>query len=202
MSISDCTKIFNFVFIKFSVLYEKEQPNELKVANGISSPNSIIGLSPEKMAELQMSRGDLAFIKGKKNHETIGIINAYESCPNDCILINRALQKNIGVRSGNLALIRPCKDIKYGKRIHLKSTSNDNQKNQSNLFQIYLRPHFLDSYRPVCKGDKFIARTKEQSMEFEVIETDPDPYCIVAPDTVIICDGQAYQIIKKMKKRS
>lgn len=184
------------------VLDEKEQPIELKVANGVSGLNSVIGLSPQKMSELQMSRGDLAFIKGKNNHETIGIIHTYESCPNDWILINRAVQKNIGVRSGNMASIRPCKDIKYGKRILLKSMNNDHQKNQSNFFQIYLRPYFLDSYRPVCKGDKFIAHAKEQFMEFEVIETDPDPYCIVAPDTVIICDGQAYQILKKMKKRS
>ena len=27
-------------------------------------------------------------------------------------------------------------------------------------------------------------------MEFKVIETDPSPYCIVAPDTVIHCEGE------------
>ena len=26
-------------------------------------------------------------------------------------------------------------------------------------------------------------------MEFKVVETEPSPYCIVAPDTVIHCDG-------------
>lgn len=26
-------------------------------------------------------------------------------------------------------------------------------------------------------------------MEFKVVETDPGPYCIVAPDTVIHCEG-------------
>lgn len=27
-------------------------------------------------------------------------------------------------------------------------------------------------------------------MEFKVVETDPNPYCIVAPDTVIHCEGE------------
>ena len=27
-------------------------------------------------------------------------------------------------------------------------------------------------------------------MEFKVVETDPSPYCIVAPDTEIFCEGE------------
>ena len=29
-----------------------------------------------------------------------------------------------------------------------------------------------------------------RAVEFKVIETDPSPYCIVAPDTVIHCEGE------------
>ena len=29
-----------------------------------------------------------------------------------------------------------------------------------------------------------------RAVEFKVIETDPTPYCIVAPDTVIHCEGE------------
>lgn len=29
-----------------------------------------------------------------------------------------------------------------------------------------------------------------RGVEFKVIETDPNPYCIVAPDTVIHCEGE------------
>jgi len=28
-----------------------------------------------------------------------------------------------------------------------------------------------------------------RAVEFKVVETDPSPHCIVAPDTVIHCDG-------------
>jgi hypothetical protein len=29
-----------------------------------------------------------------------------------------------------------------------------------------------------------------RAVEFKVVETDPNPYCIVAPDTVIHCEGE------------
>ena len=38
-------------------------------------------------------------------------------------------------------------------------------------------------------GDVFLCRGGMRPVEFKVIETDPAPFCIVAPDTVIHCDG-------------
>ena len=36
----------------------------------------------------------------------------------------------------------------------------------------------------------FLVRGGMRAVEFKVIETDPSPYCIVAPDTVIHCEGE------------
>lgn len=41
------------------------------------------------------------------------------------------------------------------------------------------------AYRPVRKGDRFLVRGSMRTVEFKVIETDPDEYCIVGPDTLI-----------------
>ena len=105
----------------------------------------------------------------------------------------------------------------------------------SNLFEVYLKPYFMEAYRPIrkgtvqsllsptthhnnfrriqskptlslnppffffqnlisdflcCPGDIFLCRGGMRPVEFKVIETDPAPYCIVAPDTVIHCDGE------------
>jgi len=60
----------------------------------------------------------------------------------------------------------------------------------SNLFDVYLKPYFLEAYRPLHKGDIFLVRGGMRAVEFKVIETDPPPYCIVAPDTVIHCEGE------------
>lgn len=42
----------------------------------------------------------------------------------------------------------------------------------------------------VVLGDMFLVRGGMRAVEFKVIETDPTPYCIVAPDTVIHCEGE------------
>lgn len=58
-----------------------------------------------------------------------------------------------------------------------------------NLFEVYLKPYFLEAYRPIHKDDNFIVRGGMRAVEFKVVETDPGPYCIVAPETVIHCEG-------------
>lgn len=58
-----------------------------------------------------------------------------------------------------------------------------------NLFEVYLKPYFLEAYRPIHKDDTFIVRGGMRAVEFKVVGTDPEPYCIVAPDTVIHCEG-------------
>lgn len=50
--------------------------------------------------------------------------------------------------------------------------------------------YFLESYRPVRKGDLFQVRGGMRSIEFKVVETDPGEYCVVAPDTEIFCEGE------------
>lgn len=76
-----------------------------------------------------------------------------------------------------------------------------------NLFDVYLKPYFLEAYRPIHKDDTFIVRGGKnqidfnalrllsfmisgmRAVEFKVVGTEPEPYCIVAPDTVIHCEG-------------
>ena len=48
----------------------------------------------------------------------------------------------------------------------------------------------LDSFLPSCPGDIFLVRGGMRAVEFKVVETDPSPYCIVAPDTVIHYEGE------------
>ena len=52
--------------------------------------------------------------------------------------------------------------------------------------------YFMEAYRPVRKGDLFLVRGGMRSVEFKVVETDPEEpgYCIVAPDTEIFCEGE------------
>ena len=76
--------------------------------------------------------------------------------------------------------IHPCTEIKYGKRIHVLPIDDTIEGVTGNLFEVYLKPYFLEAYRPVRKGDLFLVRAAMRAIEFKVVETDPADYCIVS----------------------
>uniref|UniRef100_A0A4W5L6B5 CDC48 domain-containing protein n=1 Tax=Hucho hucho TaxID=62062 RepID=A0A4W5L6B5_9TELE len=86
--------------------------------------------------------------------------------------------------------VHACPDVKYGVRIHVLPIDDTIEGLTGNLFDVFLKPYFLEAYRPVHKGDIFLVRGGMRAVEFKVVETDPAPHCIVAPDTVIHCEGQ------------
>jgi len=88
-----------------------------------------------------------------------------------------------------LAHVSAANDIKYGKRIHVLPFADSIEGLSGNLFDVFLRPYFLEAYRPVRKGDVFQVRGGMRTVDFKVIECDPSPYCIVASDTVIHTEG-------------
>ncbi|CAF2045213.1 unnamed protein product [Rotaria magnacalcarata] len=172
-----------------AILDQKKRPNRLLIEDSLNDDNSVVALSQQKMDELQLFRGDTVTLKGKKRRETICIVLADDACPNDHIRMNRVVRNNLRVRSGDIVSIQACSDVKYGKRIHVLPIDDTVTGITGNLFEVYLKPYFLEAYRPVKKGDVFIVRAAMRAVEFKVIETDPAPYCIVAPDTTIHCEG-------------
>lgn len=48
--------------------------------------------------------------------------------------------------------IHACPDIKYGKKIHVLPIDDTVQGLTGNLFEVFLKPYFLEAYRPIHKG--------------------------------------------------
>jgi len=142
------------------------------------------------MEELQLFRGDTVLIKGKRGKDTVCIVLTEEGCDNGSIRMNKVVRKNLRVRLGDVISVNACGDVPYGKRIHVLPIDDTIEGVTGNLFDVYLKPYFLEAYRPVKKGDLFLCRGAMHPVEFKVVETDPAPYCIVAPDTVIHCEGE------------
>ncbi len=155
------------------------------VDDAVDDDNSVAAFSQEKMDELELFRGDTVLIKGNNNRETACIAFADDTCPIDRIRINHVVRNNLRVRLGDFVLIQNCTDMKYGKRIHVSPIKDTIRAIKGNLYEHYLQPYFIEAYRPICEGDTFIVRVGVNVVEFKVIETDPSPYCIVAPDTII-----------------
>ena len=169
---------------------KQRSPNRLIVDEASNDDNSVIALSPAKMEELQLFRGDTVLIKGKKSRETVCICLADDNCDNNNVLMNKVVRKNLRIRLGDVVTVNACQDVPYGKRIHVLPVDDTIEGVTGNLFDVYLKPYFLEAYRPVKKGDLFLVRQAMHPVEFKVVETDPEDFCIVAPDTVIHCEGE------------
>jgi transitional endoplasmic reticulum ATPase len=169
---------------------KKRSPNRLVVDEATNDDNSVVALSMEKMEELQLFRGDTVLIKGKRGKDCVCIVLADENCEGGNIRMNKVIRKNLRVRLGDVVAVNACGDVPYGKRIHVLPIDDTIEGVSGNLFDVYLKPYFLEAYRPVKKGDLFLVRQAMHPVEFKVVETDPEPYCIVAPDTVIHCEGE------------
>ncbi|CEP11185.1 hypothetical protein [Parasitella parasitica] len=172
-----------------AILRRKAAPNKLMVDDATNDDNSVITLSTATMERLQLFRGDTVMVKGKKRRDTVLIVLADDDMEDNKAKINKVVRNNLRVRLGDVLTLHPCPDIKYGKRIHVLPIDDTVEGLTGNLFETFLKHYFLEAYRPVRKGDTFLVRGGMRAVEFKVVETDPEPYCIVAQDTMIHCEG-------------
>ncbi|XP_040564219.1 transitional endoplasmic reticulum ATPase [Lepeophtheirus salmonis] len=173
-----------------AILKPKERPNRLIVEEAVTDDNSVVALKQSKVDELGLFRGDTVLLKGKKRKETICILMSDNTVDDGKIRMNRVVRNNLRVRLGDIVSIQACPDAKYGKRIHVLPIDDTVDGLTGNWFDVFLKPYFLEAYRPVHKGDTFIVRGGMRAVEFKVVETDPAPFCIVAPETIIHCEGE------------
>jgi len=127
-------------------------------------------------------------IKGKRGKDTVCVVLGDEGVDANLIRMNKIVRKNLRVRLGDLITVTEAKDVPYAKRIHVLPLADTIEGVSGNLFEVYLKPYFLEAYRPLKKGDVFLARHAMHPVEFKVVETDPKEVVIVAPETTIHCE--------------
>ena len=167
-------------------------PNRLLVdeAAGANDDNSVVAMNETRMSELGLFRGDTVLLKGKRGHETVCLVLSDDTVDEGSIRMNKCVRKNLRVRLSDLVTVNPCPDLPYGERVHVLPIDDTIEGVTGNLFEVYLKPYFLEAYRPVKKGDLFIVRQAMHPVEFKVVETDPPDMCIVAKTTKIHCEGE------------
>jgi len=169
---------------------KKRSPNRLVVEEAVNDDNSVVALAPAKMDQLQLFRGDNVLLKGKKRKDTVCIVLSDPDLEESKIRMNKTVRKNLRIRLGDVLTVSPCGDVPYGKRIHVLPFDDTIEGITGNIFDTYLKPYFMEAYRPVRQGDCFLARFGFRPVEFKVVGVDPGEFCIVAPDTVIHCEGE------------
>ena len=102
----------------------------------------------------------------------------------------QVVRKNLRVRLGDLITIQAQEDVPYCKKVHILPLDDTIEGVSGNLFEVYLKPYFLEAYRPLKKGDLFLVRQAMHPVEFKVVEMDPAGCGVIAPDTEIHCEGE------------
>ncbi|KTW29920.1 cell division control protein 48 [Pneumocystis jirovecii RU7] len=183
-------KLDNKNISAMSILRKKKKHNCLIVDDAINDDNSVISLSNNTMELLQLFRGDTVLVKGKKRKDTVLIVLVDDDMEDGIARVNRVVRNNLRVRLGDIITIHPCPDIKYALRVSVLPLADTVEGLTGSLFEVYLKPYFVEAYRPVRKGDLFTVRGGMRQVEFKVIEIDPSEYGIVAQDTIIHCEGE------------
>eukprot|EP00598_Pedospumella_elongata_P002275 CAMPEP_0184973256 /NCGR_PEP_ID=MMETSP1098-20130426/5120_1 /TAXON_ID=89044 /ORGANISM="Spumella elongata, Strain CCAP 955/1" /LENGTH=807 /DNA_ID=CAMNT_0027495703 /DNA_START=104 /DNA_END=2527 /DNA_ORIENTATION=+ len=176
--------------INCGIMDKKKAPNRLVVDDALSDDNSVVTLSAAKMEELQLFRGDTVLLKGKKGKDTICIVLSNDETEDANIRMNKVVRKNLRVRLGDVVTITAKEDVPYCKKVHILPMDDTIEGVSGNLFDAYLKPYFLEAYRPLRQGDLFLVRMAMHPVEFKVVEMDPSPYGVCAPDTAIHCEGE------------
>jgi len=100
---------------------------------------------------------------------------------------------NLGAKNGDDVRVFGV-DLPYGKKVAISPRDDtiSDLPPGTDLFQTLLKPFFLESYRPICVGDciPLTCPGTKKRVEFQVIELDPSPWCIVEPNTLIFCNRE------------
>jgi transitional endoplasmic reticulum ATPase len=173
-----------------AILEKKKAPNRLFVDEATNDDNSTIALSPAKLQELKIYKGDPVLLKGKKRHETLCIALADNKLEDGKIKMNKVVRKNLRVRLGDVVTVKSCADVPNLTKIHILPIDDTIEGITGDLATTYLVPYFKDAYRPIKKGDTFIVRGGFKAVEFKVVATEPQEFGIVAPTTVLYTEGE------------
>ena len=131
-----------------AILRRKKKPNNLIVDDATNDDNSIIALNSATIDTLELFRGDTVLIKGKKRKDTVLVVLVDDDVEEGACRINRIVRNNLNVRLGDIVTLHPCPDIKYATRISVLPIADTIEGVTGNLFDVFLKPYFVEAYRP------------------------------------------------------
>ena len=171
----------------------KRAPHKLTVDDSKDDENSVVVITEEKRAELNLLRGETVLLKGKRRKETVALLTLDDSgtLTNEKIRMNKVLRTNLGCSLSDNVTIHKIPNMPAAKKVHILPFEDTVEGITGNLTDIYLKPYFKDVFRPIHQGDRFKVKGGFREVEFKVVATEPEPYCLVVGQTVIFDQGDS-----------
>jgi transitional endoplasmic reticulum ATPase len=148
-------------------------------------------MHPAKLAALGMMEGDIVRLKGRRDRETLCILQESSQIDEGSISLSAVARANLKLSLGDVTKAYRCDDVKHAKRVLVMPFSDAmGGLTAEEIHEQHITPHFMGDgettpYRPVVEGDLIRLRVGTKIIECKVIETEPPRRCIVSPDTVL-----------------
>nr|XP_027193599.1 cell division control protein 48 homolog E-like [Dermatophagoides pteronyssinus] len=167
----------------------KQAPNKLFVDDVVEEDNSIALMHPNKLSELKIFIGDIVLVRGRLRKITCCIAKADETIDENKIRLSKVARTNVRVKSSDVVYVNVAAEASFIKVAHILPIAETIEGVTGDFFDIYLKPYFKDSFRPLHEGDIFVVRNNFHPVEFKVVSVSPNPYGIVNRDTLIKTNG-------------
>jgi transitional endoplasmic reticulum ATPase len=164
--------------------------HRLVVDEVVDDNSSVVWLNVEMMEKLELFRSNNLLLKGKNRRQIVCSVALDHTLEKNKVHLGKIVKKNINVVQGDTISIQQLDDVTTAKRVHILPIIGPSDEICENIFEIYIKPFFLNREIPIKKGISFTLNRGIKTMEFKVGEVDPDPYCIINSDTEFYCDGE------------
>ena len=104
-----------------AILNAKKAPNKLLVEEATNDDNSTVYMTAAKLNELALFRGDPVLLTGKRRKTTIAIAlqENGDDLDDNKIRMNKVVRKNLKLRLGDTAIVKPCTNNPNLTKIHI-----------------------------------------------------------------------------------
>lgn len=105
--------------------------------------------------------------------------------------MNRVIRKNLNVYLGDVVSVHDCPDCPHCTRVSILPYKDtiEGLGEGFDYFELFLRPYFAQSIRPLRKGDSFTINGMMRTVEFKVMEMEPGEYGSITQGTEIFTNG-------------
>jgi transitional endoplasmic reticulum ATPase len=147
---------------------------------------------PSKLADLGLMEGDIVRLKGKRDRETLCLIQTSKKVAKDAVLLPAVTRTNLMMSLGDTTKLYRCDNVKEATRLVVLPFSDSmGGLSAEEIHEELVVPHFHGAegesppYRPVQEGDLIRLRHGTRMVECKVVETEPPRRCVVSPETVL-----------------
>jgi len=172
----------------------KYGPNTLLTDDSLTDDHSTVAMNSERMEELGLFSGDTVLLRGKKRRDTIAVVSSDDSVLETRMQMTKVMRSNLRLRLSDPVRVEAFPDVKFAKSVQVLPFADTIEGLTGDLFEVFVKPYFVDKYRPLRLGDIFQARGGMRAVEFKVTaiegaDGEDDEYCVVGPETEIFCDA-------------